>query len=449
MSQYRIIPAVQWHEGMLLMPEHFQQHGRRTDQLLHFHMSHAAPFYWGVEDFKLDAAKLVSGIVSFTALCAVMPDGAVIMIGEQDGTPLEIDVTPYMQKEGVTSVMVYLAIPTYRPGAANLNNDLPRYVSADSDEVVDENTGEGRMRFPTLRPNVMLLAGDEPSGQYVSFPVVKIDLTGNSYTLSTDFTPPSLLVTMDHPLGQVCMGIAQRMRQKISFLSDRINDQSGGGDVLSSEAEDAVKALSRGLLTFEAILRAGASHPFFLYLELCNLAGNVTELHPGQMPPSFSAYSHNDIMPSFSQAAKFIGTMLDQIQEGYSIVPMTLTQRIFKLQLRQSWMQERLIFGAKASSTMDEKTVAQWLNAAVIATDRFVGEVRDKRILGAGRVVVESDEALGLLPARGVVLFSVPNDPAFIDAAETLQIFNVADTDQNRPQEIVMYVPKSSKDTYF
>ncbi|MCA0369479.1 MAG: type VI secretion system baseplate subunit TssK [Proteobacteria bacterium] len=449
MSKYRIIPAVQWHEGMLLMPEHFQQHGRRTEQLLHFHMSHATPFYWGMETYKLDAAKLVSGIVSFTSLSAVMPDGTVVILGEQEGAPLEIDVTSYMKQENATSVTVYLAIPTYRPGAANVDNDLPRYLSRDSEEVVDENTGEGRMRFATLRPNLLLLTGEEPSGQYVSFPVLQIDLTGNSYSLASDFTPASLLVTIDHPLGKLCMELAQRMRQKISFLSDRLSDKTGGGDVLSSEAEDAVKALSRGLLSFEAILRAGASHPFALYLKLCDLAGNLTELHPGQMPPSFGAYAHNNLMPSFLEVTKFVGTMLDQIQEGYTTVPMILSQRIFKLPLRQSWMQERLVFGAKASSTMDEKAVAQWLSAAVIATDRFVGEVRDKRILGAVRVVVESDEDLGLLPARGVVLFSVTYDRSFIDATETLQIFNVADTDQNRPQEIVMYVPKRTRNTYF
>jgi type VI secretion system protein ImpJ len=444
---YRIFPALQWHEGMLLMPEHFQQSARRSEQLIHFHMNHATPFYWGVDDYKIDAAKLVSGIISFSSLEAVMPDGTIVVIQEEDGAPLEIDVNAFMQKQSSDTLMVYLAVPAYRPNSANLNNDLPRYLSKDSDEVVDENTGESRLRFATLRPNVMLLTGDEPTGQYVSFPILKVAFTSNSYNLSADFTPPALTVTSEHPLGHLSLDLAQRMRQKISFLADRLKNQSD--DVMSSEAENAVKALSRGLLPFEAMLRASASHPFELYLELCSLAGDMTALHPGQMPPSFLTYQHNDMMPAFQEALNFVDAMLERVQEGYNVVPLELQHRIFKLPLRQSWMQEHLIFGAKAAPGMDEKNVADWLNAAVVASDRFVGPVRDKRILGATRVLIDSDQDMGLLPARGVVLFSVTYDRSFIDANETLQIFNVADSDVNRPQEIVMYVPKRTRDTYF
>lgn len=446
-TTYPIAPALQWHEGMLLMPEHFQQNDRRLDQLFHFHMSNASPFYWGIVSCKIDSAKLVTGVVSFTALQAVMPDGTIVSVREEEGRPLEVDINDLILKQADKTLMLHLAVPIYRPNAANVNNDLPRYLSQEGDVVVDENTGEGQLRFPTLRPNLLLLTGDVSSGQYISFPVLKIAYVSNSYSISGDFCPPFLSITSDHPIGALSLDLAQRMRQKISFLADRLNSQTD--DIMSAEAEDAVRALSRGLLPFEAMLRAGAAHPYDLYVELCSLAGDMTALHPGQMPPSFSTYRHDDMMPTFQEALGFTNAMLDRIQEGYNVIALTLDQRIFKLPLRQAWMQDHLIFGVKAAPGMSEKEVAEWLTQAVIATDRFVGPVRDKRILGATRTLIEANEDMGLLPARGVVLFSVLYDRSFIDSNETLQIFNVADTEATRPVEIVMYVPKRTRDTYF
>jgi len=36
--------AVQWHDGMLLRPEHFQQADRRVEQLRHLQRSKALPY---------------------------------------------------------------------------------------------------------------------------------------------------------------------------------------------------------------------------------------------------------------------------------------------------------------------------------------------------------------------------------------------------------------------
>lgn len=444
---HHLRPAVQWHEGMLLMPEHFQQSDRRVEELLHFHVSRASPFYWGVETVTFDPAALLTGKLSISALEAVMPDGTPVVVGASGGEPLEADLQAHFQKTQEKSFTVYLAVPVYEVGAAQSEKNLSRYLSRESDAVFDENTGEGRLRYPALMPNVLLLLGEEPSGRYSHFPLLKITYASNAFEVDETFSAPSLVVKTGEALGEVCLDLAKRIREKTAFLSENLKKQTS--NTISAEAENAVKALGRGLLPFEAIVRSNASHPFSVYLSLCQLAGQITALHPGQMPPSFTPYHHNQMRACFCEVMTYIDRMLCRIQEGYNVIAFVLEERTFKLPLRHAWMNDHLIFGAKASSGMSEKDLVDWINKALIATDTYVAPCRDKRILGAPRQILEHYEEMQLLPAQDSVLFSVTYDQAFIEASETLQIFNVADSDLLRPEEIVMYTPKRTRDTYF
>ena len=136
--------------------------------------------------------------------------------------------------------------------------------------------------------------------------------------------------------------------------------------------------------------------------------------------------------------------MLERIQEGYYVVPFTLKDRVFCLGLNAQWMTSRLILGAKASAKMSEKDVVDWISQTVIATDNYVNSCREKRILGANRKIISGVDELKLMPARDVILFSVENTPNFISSDQVLQVFNVADSEDMRPEELVLYIPKNS-----
>ena len=56
-----ISPAIQWHEGMLLMPQHFQQFAGRLESLIQFVTTLTSPYGWGVLRFDYDRAALVGG----------------------------------------------------------------------------------------------------------------------------------------------------------------------------------------------------------------------------------------------------------------------------------------------------------------------------------------------------------------------------------------------------
>ena len=68
---------IQWHEGMLLAPHHFQNQDARIENLLFFHLSHLCPFFWGVKHLVIDENMLGSGRVRVSRIEGTMPDGLV------------------------------------------------------------------------------------------------------------------------------------------------------------------------------------------------------------------------------------------------------------------------------------------------------------------------------------------------------------------------------------
>src|SRR4026208_2534070 len=81
MNAYDIPDAIQWHEGLLLTPQHFQQLTSRHDALVQYGTSLIAPFCWGVRRFKYDNVGLPGGKLRVLELEAVMPDGLVVVHG--------------------------------------------------------------------------------------------------------------------------------------------------------------------------------------------------------------------------------------------------------------------------------------------------------------------------------------------------------------------------------
>lgn len=440
-SLRRLKKAVQWHDGMLLRPEHFQQSDRRVEQILHYQLSQSLPFYWGVSHFRIDDVLLSSGIVRILEIEAIMPDGLVISFHIDDGDIMELSLKEHEKefKKGKQSLMVYACIPEYRNDAASLNSEYPRFKSIESGFVVNENTGEEVPRFACLKPYLHLHAGTEPPAQYVSFPILKISNSQNNFVLE-QFTPPSLQVPLTLELGSMCCHIAQTIRNKAAFLADRVlSDQT---TFMAVEASQHIRVMTAALLNFEALLQTGKAHPYNLYVALCALAGNLSGLRPNEVPPAFTPYNHNDIFQSFTQVKDYIFYCLDALQEGFTIVTFDQYDRLFKLMMQRDWVQDKLILAAKASAEMHEKDLITWLSSAVIASKSFVSSVRDKRILGAKRTIIEDDQSLKLMPSKDMLLFEVLYDRTFINPDEELHIFNVADTPTQRPKEIILYLPK-------
>jgi type VI secretion system protein ImpJ len=441
MTQLNTNP-IQWHDGMLLMPQHFQQMDVRMENMMTYSMSHAFPFFWGVVNLKIDEALLTLGTFRPLELEVIMPDGLLITGLPESQTPLEVDLLPLQDKIEATPHFIYLCVPQQRktekekaePGA------LARYKSSSTNNIVDMNTGERAINIPCLVPNLSLHVGTEPPPHYITLPIAQVSYNTKSFDL-TDYVPPLVQVYPLSTLGKICNQLAYRVRQKLGYLQEKVQSVSERvtKESFFEELEDVRLKLIVGLLPFEAVLFMGKATPFQLYLMLCNLAGSISGVKYGEVPPPFDPYDHLDIMKNYSQVIKYIEKILNEIEESYTVIPFTLNERVFTLQLQSSWVGDRLILGAREQPGMTTEDLLSWIKNCVIVTDKYITIAKDDRVLGASRELVAEVPSMNLVPTKGMKLFIVDVDPRYIHPRGVLCLFNFSDDDSTRPVEIVLY----------
>lgn len=438
MGAHDIPDSIQWHEGLLLTPQHFQQLSLRHEALLQYSTATIAPFYWGVRYFKIDPTSLVGGILRVLELEAVMPDSLVVSHGLRRGDDLQVDLTQYAEEMKVKPVPVHLAVPARETNHIT-KGDLARYDSIEGDPVADEITGNGQLRIARLKPRLSLLVTENPSKKYVSFPLAKVIYKNDSFAL-TDYIPPMPMVSLQSPLGTMCAMAARRVREKAMYLAEQAHSPSSAGIRLDLETKNLIRSLVAALPWLEAVLYTGVSHPYQIYLALCSMMGNLSVLGTSLVPPVLAPYDHNNLRATFEQALNFIFRMIDEgITSTYKVFPFHYQDGAYELTFDGAWMDKRLVIGMRGQTGMSEKDVIKWGEECLIGSKRKIPAMRANRILGARREQIEADE--DLVPPRGVVLFSLKPDGEFIEAHEVLQIFNAGvRTGSLRPSEIVLYV---------
>lgn len=443
MGAHEIPDSIQWHEGLLLTPQHFQQLSLRHEALLQYSNAAIAPFYWGARYFKIDPTNLVGGILRVLELEAVMPDSLVVSHGLRRNEELQVDLNPYIEEMKEKPMPVHLAVPA-RETDYITKGDLDRYDSFEGDPVADESTGNGQLRIPRLKPRLSLLVTETPSKKYVSFPLVKVIHQNESFAV-TDYIAPTPMVSVQSSLGIMSSLAAKRVREKAMYLTEQARSpSSGSGRRLGLETQNQIRSLVASLPYLEAVLYTGVSHPYQLYLALCSMVGNLSVLGKNLVPPVLPPYDHNDLRFTFEQALNFIFKTLDEgITTNYKFFPFHYQDGVYELTFDGSWMNKQLAIGLRGQTGMSEKEVIKWGEECLIGSKKKIPAIRANRILGARREQFDGDE--DLVPPRGVILFSLKADQEFIEPYEVLQIFNTSTrSGALRPAEIVLYVRDGS-----
>jgi type VI secretion system protein ImpJ len=436
----RLPEAIQWHEGMLLAPQHFQQMAVRQEALLHYHLQTVSAYHWGVKHLQIDPVRLLEGTLRVLAIEAVMPDGMVICRQEDDERPLQIDLTAHADQLAQTPVTVHLAVPRRKLGEAQVTGALARFESIEGRPVVDENSGATEVTIPRLIPRISLLLDDNPPSKFVSLPLARVGYRNETYAL-TDYLPPLLQVPVQSELGSLCTGISRRLREKAVFLADQISSPGAalrGSQTLESKL--LIHAMVAALPAFEAVLNTGTAHPYAIYLMLCHIVGDLASLGAGRVPPVLSPYRHQDPRFSFEEAKAFAFRMIDEgIVETHSAIAFDYARGCFTLKLKTPWATPTLMIGVRGRIGTLEEGLDHWMAESLIASDTRIESLKEKRILGATRERVDGDDEL--VPARGMLLYAVASDSEFIEAERNLVVYNPSDPENRQgPAEVILYV---------
>jgi type VI secretion system protein ImpJ len=423
---------------MLLAPQHFQQNSWRQEMLVQYSALLVSPYCWGIRQMSLDVKVLSSGTLRVLTLEGVLPDGAIVTFDHSRDGELLVDLTPFTNDMRASDMTVYLALPARSTGS--VKGALTRYQASDGPLLADENTGDGEVRIPVLRPVLSLMTGEKPPPKFVSMPIAKLRFDDEAFVL-TNYAPPTMFVSLRSPLWEMCAHLAARVREKAMFVSEQVRSPAAVMDKpMLMENKGRMQSLAAGLPLLDAVLATGMSHPFTVYTALCSLSGHLAGLGTSLIPPAFPAYDHNDPRGSLNEVIEFSMKMVNEgIPETFLVYPFQLKDRAFSLNFENEWASRRLVIGMRMPTGVTEKEMIGWGDECLIGSDSTIASLRDKRIRGAHREFIESDREL--VPVRGVLLFALRFDQEFIKPGEGLIVRNLGERGRSfNPLEMVLYV---------
>ncbi|MEY4580115.1 MAG: hypothetical protein RL701_4818 [Pseudomonadota bacterium] len=272
---------VAWSEGVLLLPQHFQQLDRYHESLLAARLDALDALNWGVLKVELDVRALQQAVVSLSSFEGIMPDGTPVALtahnSELGPKPRPIlDHFPPAQK----ALLVYLAVPRERSGISNYaqDGDQLRYALRArklADAARDDRHADVQLAVPNLR----LLFGDEARDGFITLPIAQLvrDESG-ALALSESYIPPCLRISCSNAIVKRLERLLTAMVTRFRILVDarRI---TGEGRVEFNAADVTrylqLHALNGMFPSLYYLARGREVSPRAAFLMLSQLAGQL------------------------------------------------------------------------------------------------------------------------------------------------------------------------------
>ncbi|MCY1033891.1 type VI secretion system baseplate subunit TssK [Corallococcus sp. BB11-1] len=443
--------AVQWHEGMLLVPQHFQQQALRNEAQLHYHLRQVSPFHWGVKRLAYDRGILENkGVFRVGVLEAVMPDGLAVGFDPaiHGRLELELDAT-HKAALAQGPQCIYLVLLGDKRGATGSEGLSSRYQGVQSAPLYDNGGGELPQRIEQLVPWLRLHFG-RPRDVDCALPLVELSrrVEGAPFSVS-DYVAPRLDVPVDSTLGKLCGEVSGRLCKKIDYLG-REAVPARGSEVEHERNQWLLAHLITGLPAYEAIWRSGLCHPFTVYLALCALAGQVAAV-ARKLPNLLDYYQHDDLQGCFKEVTLFIQQTLEEaVPESFLVHTFRQTQQGFELPFREEWLDQRLVLGVVGPELASPSEVKDWVRDCHVGGKGEMRAMRDKRTVGVRREPL--DFCPGLAPWGRMLLFEFKREGqedllAFHTGKETVLCLEQGGPQESSPAQVVLFTerPLASK----
>ncbi|MGJ7530145.1 type VI secretion system baseplate subunit TssK [Variovorax sp. GB1P17] len=435
-----ITDRIEWHEGMLLSPQHFQQSAARMDSLVAWQTLAAAPFSWGVRRLVFDHGLLPAGLLRVLALEAILPDGTAVQYSaaKPEHGVLELSLAPHAAQLAGEPLDIYLTLPVAAP--TRHRSATLRFRSVAGEPVEDMVSDAEPASIARLLPRLALSAGAVPAGTHVHLRIGNV-FKDNEVVKLGDVQPPLLEVARDNPLWTAAAALLGQLRGKAAFVakqtavpSSRVDDR-----LAHLELKDRLRSLLSGLPHAEAVLRTPHLHPLALYWALCALLSSLSLLRPGGLPPVPSDYDHADPSRVFTPLLLALRDAVSEVSQEYREHKFEFRQGAFETTLQPRWLAgTRLVIGLRGQS---DKDLLAWMDSAIVGAQSAYPSLRERRVLGAVRTPIDAADELGVRPGSGYLLYAIQTSAALTVPGERLVIANANEgATAQPPQEIVLFV---------
>ena len=399
--------AVQWSEGMLLSPQHFQQNDIHAQAMLHQRLSSLAPHSWGIRHLQLDTPRLADGLIKVIECDAVMPDGLPLVFRSVSaGFDLSLAVEARFGADGAPAPnRVYLAVPP-RAGALDVpSTTIRRYENLPGKKTLDEVTGIGDVVVERQRARIELFAEkDLPSG-YHAVQVLEVVRDAYGKVALTGYHPPMFRIGASAFLG--AQGLLQQFAALRNEMWEKLRELTGSGvedapesiAVLGEEARmhlRVAREVAGCLPLIDTVLFDPLSSPAQAWWAMAQIVGRMAAVGGNPRPLSMDPYRHLDCFPQFQTALAFVRRKLALINTDWDspefvrVGDGTYQRRLPEDSPQTVYLELRKREGQTANE------LQTWLCEARIASEELLPVLRQRRLPGASVRVLSAREVAGL-----------------------------------------------------
>lgn len=324
---------VVWSEGMLLQPQHLQQHDRFHEARLEARVGALRPYGWGVSRLEIDQQQLALGKLALRALSAVLPDGTPIGAPLDDELPLPLDIPP-----DARDLTVVLALPTRRHGMQEVDDrdgpdNLARYRSADY-EAWDSNGLDSSADMTVGKLRLRLALEGDVAHAWVLLGVARVveRRADGCVVLDAAYCPPALDVHAAPALRGFLDEVLGLLRQRGEALAARLSQPAGTGvaeiaDFLLLQVLNRSEPLTAHLAGMRGL------HPETLYRELVRLAGELaTFTRADKRAAQYPSYRHDALEASFAPLMLDLRRSLSAVMDPHAVA-IALEERQFGIRV--------------------------------------------------------------------------------------------------------------------
>ena len=322
-----------WSEGMLLQPQHLQQHDRYLYSLLEARMAGLRAYAWGFSDLVIDEQQLALGKLAFHSCHAVLPDGTPLQLPLNDELPEPLDIP-----EDARNVLVVLALPTRRPGIAEASDasgkgDFARYRAAEY-EAWDSNGLDNSAVMQIGKLRLRLALENEVVNAYTSLGVARVveRRADNRVVLDPEYCPPCLDFRAAQRLSAFADELVGLLHQRGEVLAKRLSQPGATG---AAEIADflLLQLLNRSEPLFAHLTSMNGLHPEQLYTEMVQIAGELaTFSRADKRTITYPVYRHDKLRETFSPVIDDLRQSLSMVMDVHAI-PLPLEERQFGIRV--------------------------------------------------------------------------------------------------------------------
>lgn len=311
-----------WNEGLFLQPHHLQQHDRYFEALVGGVATGIAPAPWGVRELAIDQSLLKLGKIAVTRCVGLTPDGALFRAPEVDAHPPALDVP-----ENVRDSVVYLAIPTRRAGAMeiDLTGDpraaarfVPHEIAVTDCQGQDPRTEQLAVAKMRLR---LALDLDDLSDQLV-IPIARIIevRADKQVVLDTAFIPSCTDASAAPPLSNFLRELEGLLSHRADALAGRLSQEGAAKGVAEISDFLLLIAINRALPQVRHLQAISNAHPVAVYQLLIALAGELaTFMAADKRASEFPLYRHDDLSNTFQPVFRILRQYLSAVMEQNAV----------------------------------------------------------------------------------------------------------------------------------